>query len=267
MAYLSIAVSGAVFLLCAVLNLRFGLAAGALHAAGHNRVDLALEMQLSRFNNHSPRLDRVIAFFAEHDLLKGGVIVFLAWAAFFEDWRGQAGVPEGRRKLAAVVPLALVGVCVGRLLADLLPMRNRPFRTSLLHFRMVSGLSGIYGWSAFPSDHAILFTALSVGIFYASRRLGIIALLYSILLIDAPRLFLGIHWPTDVAAGAAMGVAFASIASIAAYREFVWRWVERARKSYPGIFAASMFLLCYEITDLFNTPLTLAHLLLQHFRR
>jgi undecaprenyl-diphosphatase len=247
--------------------LRFGIPESALHTAGHNRVDLAFEEQMSRFNIRWPRFDGVLAFFAEHDLLKGGPIVFLAWVAFFEDRRGQAGIGEGRRKLAAVVPMAIAAVGVGRLLADLFPLRARPFRTPPLQFRMVSGLPGLYGWSSFPSDHAILFTALAVGIFFASRRLGIFALTYTVLLIDGPRLLLGIHWPTDILAGAALGVAFASVASFATYRDFVWSWVERWRKSYPGIFAASMFLLCYEITDLFTTPLTLAHLLLQHFRR
>ena len=68
----------------------------------------------------------------------------------------------------------------------------------------------LYGWSSFPSDHAILFMALAVAIFLASRRFGWLALTYTTLCIIGPRVYLGWHWPTDVLAGALLGAAFAA---------------------------------------------------------
>jgi len=59
----------------------------------------------------------------------------------------------------------------------------------------------------FPSDHAVLFFALATGLFMAHRKLGIAAYAWVIVAICFPRLYLGIHWPTDVIAGAAVGVA------------------------------------------------------------
>ena len=51
------------------------------------------------------------------NLLKGGPIVFLCWAAFFEKRRNPSTLMEDRAKLAATVPLAIVAVVAARVLA------------------------------------------------------------------------------------------------------------------------------------------------------
>jgi undecaprenyl-diphosphatase len=91
------------------------------------------------------------------------------------------------------------------------------------------------------TQSSLWFMALAVGIFLASRRLGMLTLSYVVLFIICPRLYLGWHWPTDVLMGTVIGIAFAGCATIPAYRNFVWRWVEKAWRSYPGIFAGVMF--------------------------
>jgi PAP2 superfamily len=108
------------------------------------------------------------------------------------------------------------------------------------------------------------FSALAVGVFFASRRLGVLALSYVVLCIIGPRVYLGWHWPTDVLAGFLLGIAFAAGAIIPAYRDFVWRWVEEAWRSYPGISAGALFLLSYEITDLFDAPLEILFTVFKH---
>jgi hypothetical protein len=80
-------------------------------------------------------------------------------------------VPEGRRRLAATIPLALFGIVLARTLAVVLPFRERPLRTAALQFQTPHGLrpTVLYGWSSFPSDHAVLFVTLAVGSLMASR--------------------------------------------------------------------------------------------------
>lgn len=83
---------------------------------------------------------------------------------------------------------------------------------------------------------------------------------------DPAPIYLGWHWPTDVLMGSVIGVAFASVATIPAYRNFVWRWVEKAWQSYPGILAGAMFLLSCEITERFDAPIQLMFALFKHKR-
>jgi undecaprenyl-diphosphatase len=227
--------------------------------------DAIITSHLNRLANRWRLLDTAMLFLVERNLLKGAPIVFLCWAAFFERQNGRDRT-EGRSKLAAVIPLAIAGVVFARVLAKILPFRQRPFATPALHFHMPAGLdvSRLYSWSSFPSDHTVLFVALSIGVLFASRRLGWIALTYTAICIMLPRVYMGLHWSTDVLAGALLGVAFAFGADITAYRELVWRWVEKVWRDSPGILAGCVFLLSYEITVLFDTPISIMMALLKH---
>lgn len=59
--------------------------------------------------------------------------------------------------------------------------------------------------TSFPSDHAAGSFAFAVGLFYGSRKMGIWGLVFSAAVAIA-RVFVGLHWPTDVIAGAVIGV-------------------------------------------------------------
>ncbi|MGW4384740.1 phosphatase PAP2 family protein [Kitasatospora sp. NPDC004531] len=59
-------------------------------------------------------------------------------------------------------------------------------------------------WS-FPSNHTVIAFAAAVALLYADRRLGLLGLLAAVLM-GASRVWVGAHYPHDVAAGALVGV-------------------------------------------------------------
>ncbi len=57
---------------------------------------------------------------------------------------------------------------------------------------------------SFPSDHAAVAFAIAFGVFAFSRRVGIL-FLAAATLISLSRIALGLHYPSDVLAGALVG--------------------------------------------------------------
>ncbi|OGD85798.1 hypothetical protein A2Z23_00755 [Candidatus Curtissbacteria bacterium RBG_16_39_7] len=64
---------------------------------------------------------------------------------------------------------------------------------------------------SFPSNHATLAASVAFLMFFYQKRVGFLAVLIAIL-IGLARIFVGVHWPTDVLAGLVLGflVAFAA---------------------------------------------------------
>jgi undecaprenyl-diphosphatase len=57
---------------------------------------------------------------------------------------------------------------------------------------------------SFPSDHATMAGAVAVGLWFVSRRLGIVAAIAALLMAFA-RVYIAAHYPADVVAGLLLG--------------------------------------------------------------
>ena len=124
-----------------------------------------------------------------------------------------------RRRFQAAIFLA--AVLIGQALAEVtkhLVGRGRP--------DLVPHLDQVYS-SSFPSGHSamspiVYFTLAGILAAGETNRgakvllLGVAAAL--VLAIGASRVYLGVHWPTDVLAGWAMGTAVALLATLALHR-------------------------------------------------
>jgi len=64
---------------------------------------------------------------------------------------------------------------------------------------------------SFPSGHAAVFFALAMAVYYMNKRLGLWFLACAAL-ISLARVLVGVHWPSDVIAGAIFGALSAVIA-------------------------------------------------------
>lgn len=111
-----------------------------------------------------------------------------------------AGHRTWRRASVAAVLSAGLALAVGKEISELVD-RARPF---------VVDSGGVHLFSAhaadpgFPSDHATASFAIAVAIFLRHRRWGLVALLAATVL-SIGRVAIGVHYPSDVLAGAALG--------------------------------------------------------------
>jgi undecaprenyl-diphosphatase len=154
-------------------------------------------------------------------------------------------------------------VVIARGLALILPFRERPIAVAALHFQgpYGAGDGGLIDWSSFPSDHAAVFFALAMSIFFVWRAAGIVALSYVFLVIAMPRLYLGFHYPTDILGGALIGIVLAFVAraklSCGWVGRFLMPWLERS----PGSFYGCLFILTFQIATLFQSMRYIARFL------
>lgn len=216
-----------------------------------NYFDSLIISFFNRFAQVSPTVDRLILLISENDLLKGGILIAALWWLWFrKDEQDQAV----RERVISTIVSGFIALFVARALALTLPFRLRPLHNSDLNFLLPYGMkpTTMESWSSFPSDHGVLFFALATGIFLISRTMGALALVYVLVAIGLPRIYLGLHYPTDILAGAGIGIGIAWLLNIEKIRRLVaqpaMRWLQKA----PGSFYACFFLLSYEIASMFD---------------
>jgi membrane-associated phospholipid phosphatase len=188
-------------------------------------------------------------------LLKGGLFMAVYYWLWFEMRDRQQ---EAHRKiLIAMLMAGFAALSIARLLAHIVPFRVRPmFADPLYHLPSIPVSPNYELWSSFPSDTAALFFALAVGVFIIWRGAGILLLVYTGLWICLPRLYLGLHWPSDLIGGAIIGAVSAGLFFRLAETRIYDRWicgpVLRRENRYPAIFYSCAFAVLYEIAIMFT---------------
>lgn len=184
-------------------------------------------------------------------LLKGGVLLGLLWWS----WTRKDGTLIDRHLTSVRTVIGgLLAILVARALQNFLPHRPRPMHDPDLDFLPPFGtkLAKLDGWSSFPSDHAVLFFALSTALWLTSRRIGLFAYVWSAVVICLPRIYVGYHYPTDLLAGAALGIVVMLAVMRIPVGGKVSGMVGRVETAYPGWLYAGFFILTFQMATLFE---------------
>lgn len=144
--------------------------------------------------------DRVMEWTGEY-----GTIFALAALMLWCWW----GVRKREDGPSAVAGLVWAPLAAGLALLVNIPIRSfverpRPF---LDHKGLEVLVDGKTDYS-FVSDHSTMAMAIAVGIFVAHRRFGLVAIALAVLA-GFCRIYMGVHYPTDVIGGFALGTAVA----------------------------------------------------------
>lgn len=137
-------------------------------------------------------------------------------------------IPKKTRKAGFSMGLALlIGLVLGNGVMKNLFARPRPYQLdpTLAHRLAWGEMSTDF---SFPSGHTLASFEAAVALTLHHRKWGIAALILAVF-VSASRLFLIVHYPTDILAGALFGTAFAFLASFTV--RFLWqRWEMRTTR-------------------------------------
>ncbi|SAL03239.1 phosphatase PAP2 family protein [Caballeronia ptereochthonis] len=219
-----------------------------------NAFDTSIQTWLVHFAASSVIFTHAVHTIADLYLAKGLLPLGILWAIWFKPgdslkWR--------REMVVATLFSGIVAFILGRFLALYLPFRLRPVYDPNIHltFPMTHETSKfLRTWSSFPSDHAALWMAIAVGIFFVWRWIGILAILQCVLLVCLPRVYLGLHYPTDVIAGAIIGAFSAWLVTRAPLRTRLAPPFLRFMDSWPAVGYMLAFLFFFELATMFDEP-------------
>lgn len=197
------------------------------------------------------------AMAATYPAIEGVGLVALCWYCWFSDERRD----ERARLLRCVAAAVLAGL-IAHMLHGLLPTVPKPMYDPALHAHMPNvlrealGDDAPIGASSFPSERGALFAGVAAALFRSRRAVGLAALaLFAG--VEAGRVFLGLHYPTDIAGSLSLGAAMVWLADQRLFARLgsqVVRWADAAA---PPFYMAA-FVAAYCIATAFEDVRTIA---------
>ena len=221
--------------------------------------------------------DSIVAFFLNNDLAKAGVI----GGCFLAAWYGGKTLESTNERRRILITTLIAASCVimttkimsktiflprpeiqtqkiFKLDGDqLVEMKRMPVRTMLDedsqkdHRALLSGDVDSNDLGSFPSDHAGFFMAIALGIFLASRRLGLLAMGWAIFVIMAAKMISGEHTPLDIIAGASVAIIEVTIVQYVLRRGFRG-WLDKLTGltlRYSALSSAVVFIIAFEVSS------------------
>jgi membrane-associated phospholipid phosphatase len=185
------------------------------------------------------------------DLVKGGLFLMIYWYFWFKQGPEQ---PRRRETIVAILIGVIFSLFLCRTIADLFPFRDRPMYVDANYRHpSIQVDPNIENWSAFPSDQSGYFAGLATGVFFLSRPLGLALYAYSFVFICLTRIYLGLHYPSDVLVGAGIGMSSVAISAQSGFvRLRLAAPINRLEGRVPGFFYAGLFLVSFEMAELFH---------------
>ena len=258
----------------------FSIAFSALFAELTARLTNLNDQILAGMNGMAGRswlFDSIVGLTQDNDLIKAGLI----GCCFFAAWYSGKTLEDTRARRKVLLMTLVAAVCVlatTKVLShtiflprpaiesqkiyhlsgdSLVAMKRTNVRVPLDeesqkdHRDLLNGDVKTNDLGSFPSDHAGFFLAISLGIFLASRRIGLVAVGWTVFVILAGKMIQAEHAPIDIAAGAAVAITELSVLGLAARTRLgsILDKISLWTFKYSALSSALLFAIVFEISS------------------
>jgi undecaprenyl-diphosphatase len=158
-----------------------------------------MDLNLAAFNfinglaGHWQILDWIGVFFAEYFQYVLGLFLLLI-IVYSKDKAGKI-----RMALTAILAALLARFAVKSLIL-MFYSNPRPYALGAIKLVATPGED----FQSFPSGHALFFFSAATAIYCYDKKLGL-AFFAAAAIVGVARIFVGVHWPSDILAGAVLG--------------------------------------------------------------
>ncbi|PHK96813.1 hypothetical protein CR162_00080 [Pseudoroseomonas rhizosphaerae] len=215
-------------------------------------LDLSVLHFFNGFAGESFALDRIIFTLTNNHLFKTAPFVAAFWWMWFTDLSPNRR--DGRYLAFAGLGGAILAAALSRGVQNLMWERPRPIHNLDLEINTLLGLEEGYlaNYSSFPSDNAAMTFAMALAIFMASRRLGVLAFLWALVVACIPRVYAGFHYPSDILGGALLGLAVVVLVVRSGLTQRLFGMALGFQRLSPGLFYAAGFIATYQVVTFFD---------------
>jgi membrane-associated phospholipid phosphatase len=203
----------------------------------------------------------VLAFGVAYPTLQGLAVVSLVWCCWF------SGINAGSRAhIVSGTFAAILAGFIAYLVHQTLPTSPQPIFDPLLQLHVPAVFGDIdttlsHNSHTFPSERATMLAGLAIAVFLIRPKLGLLALGCT-MLADVSRVYLGLHYPTDIIGSYSLAAAIVWLAQMQWISELGLRFVSWESIS-PSTFYMCAFVAYYQVTTAFQDLRDLAGILLR----
>ncbi|MBS4179231.1 phosphatase PAP2 family protein [Lederbergia citrea] len=153
-------------------------------------LDYKIFEMVNRYAGQSNLLDQIVILFSKFGpILFGMVFIWL--------WFSKSGNKYQNRQIVLyALTITIIALGANKII-EMLYFRPRPFVTHAVN--LLSDKSSLD--PSFPSNHSAGSFALAFALFWKRRKIGIVLLVVAVFM-ALSRLYIGVHYPLDVSAGA-----------------------------------------------------------------
>ena len=210
-------------------------------------LDVAIYRALNGLCGTSHTLDRLVY---HSEPLRGVLFMGIFGLLWFRQDKAQT---RTRETLILTIPAVVLALVLNRTISTLLPFRARPMYALGANPPSFTWVYDLENWSSFPSDNATYLFAIAACLWLVSRPWGTFFGAFSAFAVLG-RVYLGIHYPSDILAGALLGVASALIVNHAVmHRRLAAPLLAFEPRTPSYFYGVLLFVLAEVVTGFQNT--------------
>jgi len=207
-------------------------------------LDTSIFRALNDFCGWSPALDRIVVHL---EVLRGTLFMGIVGLLWY--WPDKE-MPRRRETILTIVLCVALALVINRAISTLLPYRDRPMYGIGANAPTFEWHADLEHWSSFPSDNATYLFAIATGFWLISRGWGLFFGVFATLA-SLARVYLGIHYPSDILVGALIGIATTLAVNRASVRRAFAAPLLSFEQRYPPYFYSLFFLILAEMSGAF----------------